>query len=169
MRRLGVFAVTVLLSGTAASCAKSECNADNCGTGCCDGDTCRTEFGNATCSTGGAACVACNTDVELCFPATRSCERFTVVRLAWHSVSETQPLCTPLACSVDARVWEADYPALATTPQYGACLMVPVQVGDATHPEIWSWSSCVSCTEPCCVAPLGASPVDCFFHPDGAI
>ncbi|MBM4783069.1 MAG: hypothetical protein GQE15_35770 [Archangiaceae bacterium] len=50
----------------------ASCNATNCATGCCDGDTCRMST-TSTCGTGGRACTSCLTPLTNTCGATGQC------------------------------------------------------------------------------------------------
>jgi len=163
MTRCALAVTLALATMVAAACSKTGCDAANCKTGCCAGDTCRTEFTDQTCATNGAACVACDTAVSRCAPATRACERFLVVQMVWTAWPGGGSSCTPLSCTADARIFESGYAGLAASSDYAACMKTLARAPDATVPAIWSWSDCVPCSGCGCTPPAGALAEECRF------
>ncbi|MFO0663387.1 MAG: hypothetical protein U0174_05520 [Polyangiaceae bacterium] len=49
------------------------CNAQTCGNGCCEGNTCRAGFGDARCGSGGAQCDNCTAKNQTCDINQRTC------------------------------------------------------------------------------------------------
>jgi len=158
MRHCACLVALALLVGCGAN---EPCNATTCPTGCCDGASCRTELTNQTCSTGGAACVACNTAAQSCSPASQSCAPFVIVRVT-YTLDTTTGCADGGPCQAEARVWASDYPGLAADPHWETCNKVLVQGATATRPAVHAWNGCSGYGK-CGATPWNAADIACRF------
>jgi hypothetical protein len=160
MRRV----VLLVAAASLASCGSSStCDASTCATGCCLGGACHTEFSDLTCSSGGAACVACDTSVERCHPGTRSCAPYVTVTID-YTLLTTVNCVTAGPCHAETHVFASDYPALATDERASTCTQVLVRPSTATAPATYAWSACAYCgSNACCLTPWGATVTACGF------
>jgi hypothetical protein len=161
MRLLLLLGVITLLVGCGAG---PTCNTSNCSTGCCIGDTCHTEFSDVTCSTGAATCVSCNTAVDRCAPATRTCAPYVVIRIG-YDLSTTTSCGGGGPCQAQTHAWASDYAALASDERASTCFKVLVQPAAAGAPAVYEWSRCAYCDALgiCCATPWGAQSLTCSF------
>ena len=158
----------LLLLGAAsllAACGPgSTCDANTCAA-CCIDNVCHTELSDSTCSSGGTACVSCNTSVERCYPDTRTCAPFVIIGVDYPSNTGTCPGPTPCticgaggSCHAETHVFARDYPALAADPRAATCIKMLLQPATASSPAAYGWNSCADCAvDPlCCNTPWGA-------------
>ncbi len=169
MRTSLLVAVLVALSACGSG---STCDASSCATGCCIGGVCHRELSDSTCSTGGAACVACNTAIERCQPDTRSCSPYVIVAIDYVLSTVICPgggTCTVCgaggACHAQTRVFAGDYPALAADPRAATCSMSLRQAATPSSPAVYDWYSCAYCgiDGGCCSTPWGGEVGTCSF------